>query len=176
MTKSRTEIPLLTGEDAEKVLSNPPGGPVLFRMPEAVIVSHRARLRAAFPDTVLEPIPPKPDEWVPGYPRAYDREDERIEKFPSFRALPPVQRVPELEPPGGGYTLTYVGSGVRASEHPIAKGWFSRCMRCASDDTRVIYASSSRHHGHFEDWVWMDWEYECAECRSFTYARSRYVR
>ncbi len=169
------EVRILTREDAEKYLAMASGlaslgDKLVLRIAEEVLETHRERLRSALPAVVLRPIPPR-RPYTRDRPVAYDQPTRAPT---NFRSLPPCQKRPEKDPPGGGYTITYVGSGVRTSKHPLAKDWFSRCMHCASTDTRVIYASSSAHFGRVETSRWHECEYECRECGKYNYHQVHY--
>ncbi|HYO56978.1 ATP-dependent helicase [Archangium sp.] len=178
MTSTDQEVRILTGEEADKYLSMAPdllslGNRLIFRISEGALETHRERLRATFPAAVLRPIPP-PEPYTSGRPVAYEHMQKLLDVEGSFRDFPPCVKLPTAGPPGGGYERTYVGSGVPASEHPLANGWFSRCMNCASKETRVIYASSATHFGSAETSRWNECWYECLECGKFNYHQTNY--
>lgn len=167
------EVRVTTQEEADGYLSRaeaftPLGRSLIFRISEEVLKSHRNQFRATFPEAVLRPIPP-PRPYTLDRPVAYQRRGLSLGGVSNFRELPPCTELPRREPPGGGYAQTYVGSGVPASAHPLAKDWFSRCMNCAGTDTRVISASSATHYGRIDTSQWDECEYECMECGWFTY-------
>lgn len=172
------EVRILTGEEADKYLSMAPdllplGNKLVFRISEGALETHRERLRATFPAAVLRPIPP-PEPYTSGRLVAYEHMQKLLDVEGSFRDFPPCVKLPKVDPPGGGYERTYVGSGIPASEHPLANGWFSRCMNCASKETRVIYASSATHFGSAETSRWNECWYECLECGKFNYHQTNY--
>ncbi|WP_162159730.1 UvrD-helicase domain-containing protein [Cystobacter fuscus] len=178
MKSTDQEVRILAGEEADKYLSMAPdllplGNKLIFRISEGALETHRERLRATFPAAVLRPIPP-PKPYTSGRPVAYEHMQKLLDVEGSFRDFPPCVKLPTVDPPGGGYERTYVGSGVPASEHPLANGWFSRCMNCASKETRVIYASSATHFGSIETSRWNECWYECLECGKFNYHQTNY--
>lgn len=135
----------------------------IFRVTDKVLETHRERLRAALPTAVLRPIPPSAGFASP--PTA-GQLPPSVPK--NYRELPPCVPVPESDPPGGGWRTSYVGSGVPASQHPLAKTWFSRCMNCASTHTLIVFVRSSTFIGRVDRSTRDSCDYECKECGSFT--------
>ncbi|MFN7130742.1 MAG: hypothetical protein ACK4N5_01590 [Myxococcales bacterium] len=158
------ELLVSTPEQAEELLAKAEaldrGRGLICRIPEPVLDSHRERLRAALPHAVLRPVPPR-RPYTLDWPKAYVIDPARLAKI---QAQQPCEEVPRLPVAGGGGATTWEGSGVPAAHHPLAKGWFTRCMHCASTDTLVIRASSAMHYGRSETFVWEECEYLCREC------------
>lgn len=97
----------------------------------------------------------------------------------TFRGLPPIEDVDHSRSAcqeGCCYTLEKVGAGVSANELAVCSN-VSRCLACASDNTRVIHLlhectfyrrdHESVHHERVE--------YECVECGKFSSYSNRWT-
>jgi hypothetical protein len=161
---------LLTQGDRVRAL----GSRVVLIAEEEGWAAHRAGIRTALPEATLQSIPRRKREGFTWVVTA----DPRWAPA-KFRDMPAIEEVDHSHSgcrEGCCYTIERVGSGV-SFENVVATSEVSRCMACASDDTRVIQQLHQRRFDRREHdtYNYERIEYECKECGKFSSYSNRWI-
>ncbi len=97
----------------------------------------------------------------------------------NLRDLPPIKDIDHSKSRCGQgccYTIEKVGSGVSVDDVTVCSD-VSRCLACASDDTRVVYLlhECTFYRRDYESVHHERVEYECKECRQFSSYSNRWT-